>query len=120
MLIFHAKIIDIKGLIHGLYFYTFMACIFILLYRAEAGEQVRSLGAEFLEVSVKEEGGGGGGYAKVMSKEFIEAEMALFMEQCKDVDIVITTVGLPKLISAFAPLTDVIIRLLYLVGLHRN
>jgi hypothetical protein len=30
---------------------------------------------------------------KVMSKEFIEAEMALFMEQCKDVDIVITTVG---------------------------
>lgn len=53
---------------------------------------VQSLGAEFLEVSVKEEGGGGGGYAKVMSKEFIEAEMALFMEQCKDVDIVITTV----------------------------
>jgi NAD(P) transhydrogenase len=27
-----------------------------------------------------------------MSKEFIDAEMALFMEQCKDVDIVITTV----------------------------
>lgn len=27
-----------------------------------------------------------------MSKEFIEAEMKLFMEQCKDVDIVITTV----------------------------
>ncbi|KAJ3822025.1 NAD(P) transhydrogenase beta subunit-domain-containing protein [Lentinula raphanica] len=59
--------------------------------RSEAREQVQSLGAEFLEVSVKEEGGGGGGYAKVMSKEFIEAEMALFMEQCKDVDIVITT-----------------------------
>jgi NAD/NADP transhydrogenase alpha subunit len=27
-----------------------------------------------------------------MSKEFIKAEMALFLEQCKDVDIVITTV----------------------------
>lgn len=27
-----------------------------------------------------------------MSKEFIAAEMALFLEQCKDVDIVITTV----------------------------
>jgi len=27
-----------------------------------------------------------------MSKEFIAAEMALFMEQCKEVDIVITTV----------------------------
>ncbi|KAF5377043.1 hypothetical protein D9757_007705 [Collybiopsis confluens] len=63
--------------------------------RAEAREQVQSLGAEFLEVSVKEEGGGGGGYAKVMSKEFIEAEMALFMEQCKDVDIVITTALIP-------------------------
>lgn len=61
--------------------------------RSAAREQVQSLGAEFIEVSVKEEGGGGGGYAKVMSKEFIEAEMALFMEQCKDVDIVITTVG---------------------------
>jgi hypothetical protein len=28
-----------------------------------------------------------------MSKEFIEAEMRLFMEQCKEVDIVITTVS---------------------------
>ncbi|KAJ3875929.1 NAD(P) transhydrogenase beta subunit-domain-containing protein [Lentinula edodes] len=63
--------------------------------RSEAREQVQSLGAEFLEVSIKEEGGGGGGYAKVMSKEFIEAEMALFMEQCKDVDIVITTALIP-------------------------
>ncbi|KAF8643767.1 hypothetical protein AX16_008786 [Volvariella volvacea WC 439] len=63
--------------------------------RSEAREQVQSLGAEFLEVSIKEEGGGGGGYAKVMSKEFIEAEMALFREQCKDVDIVITTALIP-------------------------
>lgn len=62
--------------------------------RSAAREQVQSLGAEFLEVSVKESGDGAGGYAKVMSKEFIEAEMALFMEQCKDVDIVITTVSL--------------------------
>jgi NAD(P) transhydrogenase len=45
-----------------------------------------------LEVSIEEEGGGAGGYAKEMSKEFIEAEMALFLEQCKEVDIVITTV----------------------------
>ncbi|KAF9053787.1 NAD(P) transhydrogenase [Hymenopellis radicata] len=63
--------------------------------RSAAREQVQSLGAEFLEVSVKEEGGGGGGYAKVMSKEFIDAEMALFMEQCKDVDIVVTTALIP-------------------------
>lgn len=60
--------------------------------RAAAREQVQSLGAEFLEVPFEESGEGQGGYAKEMSKEFIEAEMALFMEQCKDVDIVITTV----------------------------
>ncbi|CAL1704605.1 unnamed protein product [Somion occarium] len=63
--------------------------------RAAAREQVQSLGAEFLEVPVQESGEGGGGYAKVMSKEFIEAEMKLFMEQCMDVDIVITTALIP-------------------------
>ncbi|KAI0647037.1 PNTB-domain-containing protein [Trametes meyenii] len=63
--------------------------------RAAAREQVQSLGAEFLEVPIEESGEGGGGYAKEMSKEFIEAEMALFMEQCKDVDIVITTALIP-------------------------
>ncbi|KAI0797960.1 PNTB-domain-containing protein [Abortiporus biennis] len=63
--------------------------------RSAAREQVQSLGAEFLEVSVKESGDGAGGYAKVMSKEFIEAEMALFMEQAKDVDIIITTALIP-------------------------
>ncbi|KAI0321656.1 PNTB-domain-containing protein [Amylostereum chailletii] len=63
--------------------------------RSAAREQVQSLGAEFIEVSIEEDGSGGGGYAKEMSKEFIEAEMALFMEQCKDVDIVITTALIP-------------------------
>ncbi|KAF8559762.1 PNTB-domain-containing protein [Imleria badia] len=63
--------------------------------RSAAREQVQSLGAEFIEVTVQEEGGGAGGYAKEMSKEFIEAEMALFMEQCKEVDIVITTALIP-------------------------
>ncbi|KAI0275891.1 NAD(P) transhydrogenase beta subunit-domain-containing protein [Russula aff. rugulosa BPL654] len=63
--------------------------------RSAAREQVQSLGAEFIEVEIQEEGGGGGGYAKEMSKEFIEAEMALFLEQCKEVDIVITTALIP-------------------------
>ena len=40
-------------------------------------------------------GEGTGGYAKVMSKEFIEAEMALFAKQAKDVDIIITTALIP-------------------------
>jgi NAD(P) transhydrogenase subunit alpha len=63
--------------------------------RAEVREQVESMGAEFLEVSVQEEGSGGGGYAKVMSPAFIAAEMALFLRQAKDVDIIITTALIP-------------------------
>ncbi|MCX2783958.1 Re/Si-specific NAD(P)(+) transhydrogenase subunit alpha [Microbulbifer thermotolerans] len=63
--------------------------------RAEVREQVESMGAEFLTVDIEEEGSGTGGYAKEMSKEFIEAEMALFREQAKEVDIVITTALIP-------------------------
>lgn len=46
-------------------------------------------------MNVKEEGEGGGGYAKEMSKEFIDAEMALFAQQCKEVDIIISTALIP-------------------------
>lgn len=63
--------------------------------RPEVREQVESLGGEFLTVDMAEEGSGTGGYAKVMSKAFIEAEMALFMEQARDVDIIITTALIP-------------------------
>ena len=63
--------------------------------RPEVKEQVESMGAEFLELEFEEDGGGEGGYAKVMSKEFIDAEMALFREQAKDVDIIITTALIP-------------------------
>ncbi|QDS76882.1 hypothetical protein FKW77_003739 [Venturia effusa] len=63
--------------------------------RSAAREQVQSLGAEFLEVEIKEDGSGAGGYGKEMSKEFIEAEMKLFMEQCREVDIVVTTAMIP-------------------------
>ncbi len=58
-------------------------------------EQVQSLGAEFLELDFKEDGTGQGGYAKVMSEEFIKAEMALFAAQAKEVDIIITTALIP-------------------------
>ncbi len=58
-------------------------------------EQVESLGAEFLELHFEEDGSGDGGYAKTMSPEFIEAEMALFAEQAKEVDIIITTALIP-------------------------
>jgi NAD(P) transhydrogenase subunit alpha len=58
-------------------------------------EQVESLGAEFLELQFEEDGTGQGGYAKVMSEEFIAAEMALFLEQAPEVDIVVTTALIP-------------------------
>ena len=65
--------------------------------RPEVKEQVESMGAEFLELDYEEEEGGGteGGYAKEMSQAFIDAEMALFREQAKDVDIIITTALIP-------------------------
>ncbi len=63
--------------------------------RPEVKEQIQSMDAEFLELDFKEEGTGKGGYAKVMSKEFIKAEMELFARQAMDVDIIITTALIP-------------------------
>lgn len=63
--------------------------------RVAAREQVESLGGIFLELEFEESGEGGGGYAKVMSKEFIDAEMQLFREQAREVDIIITTALIP-------------------------
>ena len=73
--------------------------------RPEVREQVESMGAEYLELDYEEEGGGEGGYAKEMSAAFIEAEMALFLAQAREVDIIITTALIPgkpapKLIKA--------------------
>jgi len=69
--------------------------VFAFDTRAAVKEQVQSLGAKFLEVKIEESGDGGGGYAKVMSKEFIDAEMALFRQHAPRTDIVITTALIP-------------------------
>jgi NAD(P) transhydrogenase subunit alpha len=63
--------------------------------RPEVKEQIESMDAEFLMLDFKEDGSGSGGYAKVMSAEFIAAEMALFAQQAKEVDIIITTALIP-------------------------
>ncbi len=63
--------------------------------RPEVKEQVESMGASFLMLDFDEEGQGTGGYARVMSDAFIEAEMALFADQAKRVDIIITTAMIP-------------------------
>lgn len=63
--------------------------------RSATKDQVASMGAEFLELDIKEEGEGKGGYAKQMSDEFLKAEMALFAAQAMQVDIIITTALIP-------------------------
>lgn len=63
--------------------------------RIAVKEQIESLGAEFLELDIKESGEGTGGYAKEMSKEFLDAERKLFNQQCKEVDIIISTALIP-------------------------
>jgi NAD(P) transhydrogenase subunit alpha len=73
--------------------------------RAEVADQVVSLGGEFVKVDYVEEGSGGGGYAKVMSEGFQQAQRAMYANQAKEVDIIITTALIPgkpapKLISA--------------------
>ena len=49
----------------------------------------------------EEDGDGSGGYAKTMSKEFIDAEMKLFAEQAKEVDVIITTAMIPEGLTCF-------------------
>jgi len=63
--------------------------------RSATRDQVASVGAEFLELNVQEEGEGKGGYAKQMSDDFLKAEMALFAQQAMQVDIIVTTALIP-------------------------
>ena len=63
--------------------------------RPEVKEQIESMDAEFLEVDFEEDGTGVGGYSKQMSEAFIAAEMELFAEQAKEVDIIVSTALIP-------------------------
>jgi H+-translocating NAD(P) transhydrogenase subunit alpha len=73
--------------------------------RAEVADQVVSMGGEFVKVDYEEEGSGGGGYAKVMSEGFQQAQREMYAKQAREVDIIITTALIPgkpapKLITA--------------------
>ncbi len=73
--------------------------------RAEVADQVVSLGGEFVKVDYEEEGSGGGGYAKVMSEGFQQAQREMYAKQAREADIIITTALIPgkpapKLITA--------------------
>ena len=64
--------------------------------RAAVKDQVKSMGAEFIELDVHEDGEGGGGYGREMSPAFIKAEMAMFAAQAREVDIIVTTALIPN------------------------
>ncbi len=63
--------------------------------RPEVGEQVESMGAEFLRIDVEETGPSADGYAKETSADFDAKAAELYAAQAADVDIIITTALIP-------------------------
>lgn len=64
--------------------------------RPAAGEQIRSLGAEFAPLDVAhDQAEDAGGYAKEMSADFYKQEQELIRKHSKDADIIISTALVP-------------------------
>jgi NAD(P) transhydrogenase subunit alpha len=63
--------------------------------RPEVGEQVESMGAEFLRIDVEDTGPSADGYLRGTSADFDAKAAALYAEQARDVDIVVTTALIP-------------------------
>ena len=63
--------------------------------RPEVADQVASLGGEYLSVDGGDVEKSATGYAKEMSDDYNERAAALYAEQAKDVDIIITTALIP-------------------------
>jgi H+-translocating NAD(P) transhydrogenase subunit alpha len=61
--------------------------------RRAAGEQVRSLGAKFLELQINAEGGGG--YARELTDEEKKQEQAMLAKAVAEADVVVTTAAIP-------------------------
>ena len=61
--------------------------------RRAAGEQVRSLGAKFLELAINAEGSGG--YARELTPEEKKQEAEMVAKAVADADIVVTTAAVP-------------------------
>ena len=62
--------------------------------RPEVADQVRSLGGEYLTVQEQTEVSATG-YAKEMGDDYKALEAQLYADQCKDVDIIVTTALIP-------------------------
>jgi NAD(P) transhydrogenase subunit alpha len=62
--------------------------------RAEVAEQVQSMGGEFVAVRAEQQTSADG-YAKEASADYADAAARMYAEQCKEVDIIITTALIP-------------------------
>ncbi|MCL2757126.1 MAG: Re/Si-specific NAD(P)(+) transhydrogenase subunit alpha [Coriobacteriia bacterium] len=63
--------------------------------RVEAGEQVESMGAEFVHVDSADQQKSSDGYAKEASQDYAAAAARMYAEQAREVDIIITTALIP-------------------------
>ncbi|GAC1383358.1 MAG: Re/Si-specific NAD(P)(+) transhydrogenase subunit alpha [Marmoricola sp.] len=63
--------------------------------RPEVADQVKSLGGEYLSVESAEAEVSSTGYAKEMSEDYNTLAAQLYAQQCKDVDIIVTTALIP-------------------------
>ncbi|HKW41041.1 MAG TPA: Re/Si-specific NAD(P)(+) transhydrogenase subunit alpha [Gemmatimonadales bacterium] len=63
--------------------------------RPAVKEQVESLGAKFLELEIGEQAEAAGGYAKQLSDETHQRELAFIAQHVKEADVVITTAAIP-------------------------
>ena len=63
--------------------------------RPEVKEQVKSVGARFIEVPISEDGSGSGGYAKEMSDEYKQKQAELISKHIAKSDVVIPTALIP-------------------------
>jgi NAD(P) transhydrogenase subunit alpha len=71
------------------------AVVWVSDVRPAVKEQVESLGGKFIDLPMQESGEGQGGYAKEMSKEFLEKQQAIIAEHVASADAVITTAQIP-------------------------
>jgi NAD(P) transhydrogenase subunit alpha len=71
------------------------AVVWVSDVRPAVKEQVESLGGKFIDLPMQESGAGEGGYAKEMSKEFLEKQQAIIAEHVSSADAVITTAQIP-------------------------
>ncbi len=63
--------------------------------RPEVAEQVESMGAEFVRVEVGQQEVSSDGYAKETTDDYNRAAARMYAEQCREVDIIVTTALIP-------------------------